>query len=423
MLALLLLFSGKGMHATRSSLIPFEDKNQNYWQLASIQGVAVGFPGMFVGGAIAERFGSLPAILSILIGNLILWLIGLGTIGMTQRGENAIENIGNFLGLEGKFAFSLIIGLAFLGWYTMQCKVGTVIITSFFKGGAEAQIRIGAILGTCIALFSMGGIRFIKWLNVVSLPILLLLLLLFSFNSLQIKTPLNAPIEFPFFGIVAIVSVTLPGVLNLPTFFRHSRSRSHSFLALTLMTIFVSLFQCFSVIIGIANAEQVINSNAPAIIILSFTLLSLFCINTVNIYLASGVLEVLLKRGAESKDYAIIGLFGTGAFALLQALPAMQFLENVINSSIASIGAVLIIRFLIKSIVTHRPRFFDRLISNGCWVIGAIFSLLFLAQQPQSPNLALLIGIGVSIISLLTIVFFETTIWSFLKSSLKNNSK
>ena len=49
------------------------DINQNFWQLACIQSASIGLPGMLVGGQIAKEYGAGTAIISLCIGNLILW--------------------------------------------------------------------------------------------------------------------------------------------------------------------------------------------------------------------------------------------------------------------------------------------------------------------------------------------------------------
>src|SRR5262245_60579967 len=94
-------------------LIP--DCRQNFWQLASIQGAAQSsLPGILLGGILSRKYGAYTAILSICIGNLILWIMGLGVISMAVRErKNAIQNTARFLGKGGRIFMALVLIVAF----------------------------------------------------------------------------------------------------------------------------------------------------------------------------------------------------------------------------------------------------------------------------------------------------------------------
>jgi len=402
-----------------SNTVSFQDKNQNYWQLASIQGAALGLPGILIGGIVASEIGPSGALTSILIGNIILWLIGLGIIQMSNSEVNAIVNIGDYLGKWSKFISALLIGTSFLIWFTLQSKSFSTLLGEVLLVPTRQELRLGAVMGVLTAILSMGGIKFIKWFNTISLPLLLLILTSLFFSSHHTKYANSYILTFSFSSILTIMMVTLPGIINLPTFFRHSRSKSHSFLALTMMTLFVALIQSFSVFLNISGPKGLASYNTILIII--FGIISLLSINIVNIYLASGVWEVITRRPADPRDYAAIGLVGTGAFAVLQALPAMTFLENSVNGFIACVGVILMIAFLIRIIVQHRPRKLERFISNSCWFIGCAASLISLIQNPEMPNRSILIGVGASALAFLVVIFVEETFWSFKNLSMRKS--
>jgi len=404
-----------------SNTVSFQDKNQNFWQLASIQGAALGLPGILIGGIVSSKIGPSGALISILIGNIILWIIGLGIIQMSNSEVNAIVNIGDYLGKGGKFLSALLIGASFLIWYTLQSKSFSTLLGEILLIPTRQELRLGAVMGVLTAILSMGGIKFIKWFNTISLPLLLLILTSLFFSSHHTKYANSYILTFSFSSILSIMMVTLPGIINLPTFFRHSRSKSHSFLALTIMTIFVAFIQSFSVWLNISEPKGLASHNYNTTLIIIFGIVSLLSINIVNIYLASGVWEVITRRPSDSRDYAAIGLVGTGAFAILQALPAMTFLENTINSFIACIGVILMIAFLIRIIVQHRPRMLEKFISNSCWFIGCAASLIALIQFPEMPNRSILIGVGASALSFLVVIFVEETIWSFNHLSIRKS--
>lgn len=404
--------------------ISFEDHNQNFWQLASIQATAMGLPVFLIGGQIAKEIGPGAAIVSVLIGNLILWIIALAIVGMTGGARtNAIENVKRYLGKPSGVIAAFVLIAAFLAWFSLQIRASITFMEAFLgmPSLGDLSLRIGATLGLFISLLSVGGIRLIKWICVASLPILTILSIYFFYLCDSI--PLNKlNFAFSFSAITSVVIIILPGIVNLPTFFRHSRSKPHSFLAISLMTILISFFQCLSIYMGVSDPVDLANnqfvSSGMQLNIFAlglFVLLSLICINLVNIYLASAGWETIVKKVTGPKEYAIVGLAGTAVFTFLQINFPMQLIENVVNSYIASLGVVLLIAFLIRIIVRHRPRIFEKIISNICWFFGCIAATQILYYLPYSVNKAVLIAMGISALAFLVIIFIEETVWSIRK--------
>ena len=157
--------------------LPFEDRKQNFWQLAAIQSAAFGVPTIALGQELAQKEGAGTALCSISIGNLILWIIALATVAMAySERKNAIQNLRFFVGRIGSLAGGLILLFAFLFWYSLQITsamsiVDASIVKSNLQHGS-VDIRIGVTAGLVIALLSIGGIKVIKWAAVIIFPFL-----------------------------------------------------------------------------------------------------------------------------------------------------------------------------------------------------------------------------------------------------------
>src|SRR3990172_12081640 len=105
----------------------FPDHNQNYWQLGCIQASASGLPVIFIGGTIASHLGVGSAISYVIIGNLLLWMIGLTIISMDAPARpNALELVKSYLGTIGGVLAALFLIIAFLSWYTLQLHSATI---------------------------------------------------------------------------------------------------------------------------------------------------------------------------------------------------------------------------------------------------------------------------------------------------------
>lgn len=395
--------------------------NQNFWQLAVIQSAALGLPIIELGGELAQKIGPGIALGCVLLGNLILWLIGVSIISMTEGKNNGIENIGEYVGSFGKYTAALILIIGFLGWYSLQTHSIAIVFHHYVGGGLNQTIRYGAIFGIITAMISMGGIKTIRWLTTIAFPIFI-----FFFFYILLKrntTSINFwSIGISASGLITIVLSLLPGMINLPTFFRHSKSKAHSYLAITLITIFTSLFQTTTILGNIQSSLDLLNSNLFPISVACIAILTLICINVVNIYFASAAFESIAKRPSEGKDFAIFGLIGTGVYSVLQSLPSMTFLYSVISCSLSALGVTLLIAFIIRLIVSHRPRTYEKSLNNLCWFAGCLISLLVLINNPENLTKAVLSSVGYSAFSYLLVIFIEETIWSYKNSSLRKKS-
>ncbi|MCP5491409.1 MAG: hypothetical protein H7A42_09935, partial [Chlamydiales bacterium] len=384
----------------------FKEKDQNFWELASIQSAAIGIPGMIVGGQISKQFGFGTAVISIIIGNLILWVLELAIISMTSEGKlNAIENVKEYLGRFGSILISLVLILAFWMWFVIQLNNSDSILFSAINSYMPIQhqgfSRLGVILGILISLLSMGGVRLIRIICVFSLPVLMV------FSIYLCVRLVNASVfegawEFSWVGVILVITVELPGAINLPTFFRHSRSRYDSFLGLTLMTLLFIFFEFTTVLMGTSNLDvshlinydYKLNSLIPVSIICLFSIISLICINMVNIYLSSACWQEIVPKLSGPKKYITIGLIATGIYIFIQNSPLMFFVEDLASCYLANLGIVMIISFLIKVIVQHRLRSFQKVLGIVCWLIGCITSTLLLSLDSSNGPRSLIGGVS-----------------------------
>jgi purine-cytosine permease-like protein len=393
----------------------FPDHQQNYWHLASIQISSLGIPSILIGGQIANKIGIPSAITSIIIGNLILWMIGFTIISMASPNkDNAIQNVQRFLGKFGGIFAAIFLIIAFLSWYILQINSSVAAIRNIiqFEG---STLRLGAVLGFFTALLSIGGIRLIKHFCVFSFPALVvsgILILLLSSYRAHFTSLGTASVM----GTITITSINLPGMVNLPTFFRHSKSKADSYLALSLIVLFNMLFQIFSIATGYFDASAIQGTGIlDQGLLIIFILLTLISVNLVNIYFASAGWEMILPHRRSVKEYVIVGLMGTLAFTFLQISKPMSFLEEMADNFIASLGIVLLLAFLMKIIVKHRTRTNEQWMNVFCWFCGGALATVMQTVGPNEPSHILVTAIGTSALLFLVIIFLEETNWAIRK--------
>lgn len=399
-------------------------REQTFWGLTSILGGALGLSGMTIGGLSAKIYGDGAALSSIFIGNFILWLIGLAIISMVESRNHAIENIKNYLGKTTSVVASLVWIFAFLLWYVIQLKTTAEAIGIIFSKQTHPIWTIGALLGFATAILSIGGIRLISTLCTFVFPCLVGLALFFIATSQQLISFANQW-SFSFTGILSVIFIWLPFTVNLPTIFRYSHSRANSVLGLSLITISRTFFQIFILSIGAENplqwttryTEHILSIQGIAAIV--FILLSYVVVNLLNVYFSIPGLDVIFIKHRHRLKYFMVGLVGTGLYILFQhstntlLLPySVKFLEELLSSFIATLGAVLLIDFLIKSIVQHRPRPFEKFWSSVCWLAGCLSIVITQSKDHFNPEQTTFVGIVFCVLIFLIIIFIEETVWS-----------
>jgi hypothetical protein len=160
-------------------------------------------------------------------------------------------------------------------------------------------------------------------------------------------------------------------------------------------------------------------SHFTSLIELFFTIVAIIvmfiCVNLLNIYLASACLETIAPRFSSAKGYAIIGLLGTLTYTFLQISTPVQFLEDLTNSYIGILGIILLMAYLLKIAVKHRPRPLQKALNMSTWILGCIVSTVYEINHPLEGVDALLAGVRASLLFFLIVLFCEEVVWAAQK--------
>lgn len=372
-----------------------------------------------MGQVLAKTYGTSIAICSIAFGNLILWLIAIAIVSMTGRiHSNAIDNIKSYCGKFGGMFAALLFLAAFLNWFAVQISSSVSELNKLFQietqGHKDILIRAGAALGLLSALLGIGGIHLFKRITAFSLPLLFAYHLYAVINSTSILVKWTWGLSFS--AVLTTVLYILPGVINFPTFFRHSISKAHSYLAITLMMLFITAFQISSIWMNF-SFPSFISLNLISFAI--FVILILTCCNFLNIYLASACWEIIDPRFGGAKGLAIIGLFGTLTYTFVQISAPVQFFQDLTNSYIATLGAVLLMAYLTRIIVTHRVRYHEKIINTITWLFGCLVATIYEIEHVLAGVETLLVGVNASLLFFIVVIFVEETVWAARKKWIK----
>jgi len=399
--------------------------DQKWFQLGTIISISLSIHSIIIGEQLARKYGAGQAICSILVGNLILWVIAMAVISMASEDRsNAIENVKIYLGKYGAIFMWLILIVSLINWFVLQINAVIPSIGIYFGEEQKGSlVRLGAGIGLFITLLSIGGIRLIKRLTVTTSPFIFCYYIYAIIQSdYSISSIDSWGLSIP--SIISTILILLPGSINLPTLFRHSRSKADSYLGLTLMVLLISFFEISTIWMKFTDNGNIVYLGSKysffSIATLVFIILTLIYINLLNIYFASACWETYVPRFEGAKGYAIIGLMGTAAYTFIQIYTPLLFIEDLTNCYLASLGIVLLSACLTQIIVRHRPRKFEKAINGFCWFIGCVVSTSLVVQNVEDGIHPLLMGVGTSALVFLCIIFIEETTWSARKILFKN---
>jgi len=330
-----------------------------------------------------------------------------------------LKNAKIYIGKYGGILVALILAFALINWFVILISGSVTTLDGYLHVSQSLHqnitLKFGAGLGLFCALLSIGKLNLIRWLSIFGFPVIFLyhLYILFLADYSSESWTLS------FAGVITTTLIYLPGILSLPTLFRHSRSKPDSFLGFALAMLVIMLFQISSTLMP--SSTFFTSPLLPAFVLILYPLI---CNNVLNIYWASACWETFLPNAGGIKGGIIFGIVGAAFYTFIQISPQITFISDLINSYLSNFGIVLLVSFLMQTVVRHRPRMFAKLINTIAWMIGCAVATIWKFESPENGIHALVAGIGAIILFFLCVIFIEEVVWSIkLLASGKRRSK
>ncbi len=395
------------------------DTNQSAWQLASIQLAGITSLPVFATSIILlNKYQFTSTIASLICGNIILAVIRYFMIVMSDKTRKSTMDLAKeYLGRHSAFGVAILLLAATLAWYVTETTLASNSLFSLLAPNVgenlSAYIRICVFIGVISTLCCMEGIVALRWLSVISLPILFLLAISIAWVSSANGVSWSFD-NFTLAGIPLVVATNLGATADIPTFFRHSASRKESLKALIIIQIASFILAVIGVFLAtVIQPWQGIYSLNPLIdegLIFRWGLLALVFISTINanvsnIYSASVGWEIVAPILARRKEWLILGLGLTIASVLLINLFSLDILLNVADNSLVNLSLIFIVGFLITKYFKGLSRLSY---ATGCMIAWLVASLLTILTSfnwifPAIPPV--FIGLF-SMVFVMTIYFF-----------------
>lgn len=381
---------------------------QNWWQLSSIQiGGTICLPVIMIGHFLCQTYGFTSSLIAILIGNAILFILGLISAKMSyEKKKTTMDNARDYFGETGSSFFSLTMVFSLLGWFGIQLNMMSISIIDLLSIDSNYLISLNIILGLLITFVALRGISAINILANLSLP-LLVLTLVYSLFTLKSKSEISHyPISIV--GASSVIAMAIAVVIDLPTFFRHAKSCKHGFISIAI--IFGMALPLLE-IVGVYLSSGITGGTILDVFkrqegpfwnlwIVLFLILAGWTTNNLNLYSAVICLEPLLKVYSEKKRTLLIGIVGT-LLSCFNLLDHIEIVLDIMGILITSMGTVIITRYLL-SLFNHSHFFVQNYLWNLlAWTLGISAGFFSLAGTSFTTIPVLDAAIGASLGALL----------------------
>lgn len=363
--------------------MPSTIKTHSWIYLSAIQvGGSICLPVIMIGHILCQHYGLMAALLAILIGNLLLFFLGLATTSMGAVGrKSTAECTSLYFGESGSRLFAALMICCTIGWFAIQLNMMNLSVDMFVGSTNSLQLN-SVILGGLITLFAMNGLNMIGKIANLSIPFLLITFgwILWDIPSSQKKELETLP--FTWNAISLVMAVSIASVIDLPNFFKYARSKRDGIMTIALLFgVATPLIEGVGVYISYASPDlslvEALQNSGMGKWAACFLLLGGWLTNNANLFSATVSAEKLFPNIPEKMRVLWLGCAGI----VIACMDPFAYLEEVINImgiAVGSMGAIIIVGHLlgISQSLVARPASYSLF-----WVCGMMMGLLAMFSE------------------------------------------
>lgn len=386
---------------------------QNWWQISTIQiGSVICLPVFMIGYTLSQNYGFISAVVSILVGNAILLLLGMTTAKMSHSNrKTTMENAELYFGSKGILFFAFTMMLSLLGWFGIQLNMmslGVIDLLSIHENKENWLLGLNLALGGLMTFVALQGIRGVTFLANLSMPLLLLTIGYAAYTVEPSEIKNSTP--FSLGGTSMVIALAIAMVIDLPTYYRFAKTAKDGLLSIALIFgVVLPLLEIVGVYLSTGNQSGNIldvlkrdNSTLWNLWIAAFLILAGWTTNNVNLYSSSKCLQSIVKNLSEQKSVLFVGVMGTfsSCFNLLEHL---EIVLDIMGVLIASMGSVVLTRYLGMQHFDTKPSFSEYSICLKAWTAGIAIGFIGMLGYSLTAIALLDAVLGAS----LSVIFFK----------------
>lgn len=406
------------------------DQHQTVWQLSAIQLSGwMSLPILATSVLVLEQNSFYGAVLTIIVGNVMLWFIRFAIIAMSYKKRQSTLDISrDYLGHLGSYFIGALCIISTLAWFITQTTAASNTLTHLILMHENPSIdrftQMSVFLGVISTFLCMNGIVILRKLTTLVFPFLLIAFVVIMF-TIPLSIPQDSTAVLSLSGLTLVLGTNLGITSDLPTFFRHSKSFQTSVMALTVIQLVSLVLAICSLYFG-AILTNAFNVNDGVVLgmgnevlrygLILFVTLSVVCANVANVYSASVGWEVIAPTAlVGKKEYLILGLGLTTIFILVSNMFSIDCLLHSSDSSLINLCIVLVLGYIISRIRKRSPTVIEQGTYFMGWFISSIANTLQFMNFFHSPLSPIVVGPIV-----ILFVFFLSFVCSAIAKRIKS---
>lgn len=367
------------------------------WYSLSAVWIAVGIDlsSMLLGSELGGNLSFQQAILSVLVGSLILAVISAicAYVGASTNLSTAMMTRYIF-GEYGSRLVSVVLGISLLGWFGVQAgffATNAHSVTTHVLG-IDLNVKVLAVIGGLLMMTTaIWGYRAIEKLSVIAVPLLVVLIftalyLAFSKHSFHSVLTGSGSGNYSFgMAVSLVIGIFIVGTVISPDVARWARTRKDAVLAST-TGFFIG--NSFMLIVAIILSKVMSSSNLTAIFIsLGLGIPAIFVLtlaqwttNTNNLYSSALGFSVVFRNVSKPVITLFAGLFAT-LLAFLGIFDYFVTFLSIITTLVTPIGGIYIAEYFFvgaKNLSFGNNRRVSKTIlrSLAAWLFASLFAFL-----------------------------------------------
>lgn len=318
----------------------------------------------------------------------------------------------------GNIIVGLIIGVATLGWFAVQSNIAGSSFSQIMKDSTGIEIATwlsSTFWGSIMVLTAVFGFKYLKWLNYIAVPAILILViygLIYSFTGKSwsdiqdyIPTGDSSLSIIQAIGI-AIGFVSVGGVIS-PDYNRYAETKKDAVLGSVLgvlptCILFVGFGAIFSILKNTYDIVTIFSTMGFPIMALSVLILVTWTTNVINVFSAGLALNNLfgLSEKHISKVTLVAGIIGVILASIGVMNSFMDFL-NLLTVTVPPVAGVIIADFFIvkkdSTSNNEKERNFNP-IGIASWFAGVL--VMIIMDSPIKNFLGIIVSLAIySIVS------------------------
>jgi len=374
------------------------NKNTTKWySLAGIWfGGIVSVPALLVGSTLIASLSFNYSIWAGLIGfSFVVLFMSLLSIAAVEKRKATVSLAASSFGVKGaKLIVGLVIGLSTLGWFGIQSNIAGASFSKILveMNGPEIPVWISSVFwGIIMVLTAVFGFKYLKWLNYVAVPAIVLLLayglfIVFQEHSFQEVLNFKPSEPMPLLQAIGftIGFISVGGVIS-PDYNRFAATKKDAILgsifgiipsALCLLAIGAIL----AITQGTYDIVEIFSSLGFPFFAMSILILATWTSNVMNVYSSGLAFNDLfnLSTAARSKTTLFVGLVGILLAAIGILSHFMSFI-SLLTITITPIAGVMISDYFISKTYQETP---ENINWKGVfsWISGVVVMLVMTSQ-------------------------------------------